>query len=74
MSSFKLLHNNHEAEAHGGVSAVSSHCLVILRRLCETPLGSFLRVIVNTFHQNLEKMTSSVLSIILFNLWVYEKK
>ena len=53
-----------------------SLCLVILerepvlRRLCVTPLGSYLRVIVNEFHPNLEKTTTSVLSVIFINLWV----
>ena len=46
-----------------------SLCLVILRQLRETPLGFCLRVIVNEFHPNLEKTTSSVLSFILVNLW-----
>ena len=41
----------------------------ILRQLCETSLGSCLRVIVNECHPNLEKTTSSVPSVILFNLW-----
>ena len=36
--------------------------------LRETPLGFCLRVIVNEFHPNLEKTTSSVLSVILINL------
>ena len=35
----------------------------------ETPLGFCLMVIVNQFHPNLEKTTSSVLSVILINLW-----
>ena len=38
--------------------------------LRETPLGFWLRVNVNEFHPNLEKTTSSVLSVILINLWV----
>ena len=43
--------------------------LVIPCRLRETPLGFCLRVIVvNEFHPNLEKTTSSVLSVILINL------
>ena len=36
----------------------------VLRRLRETPLSFCLRVIVNEFHSNLEKTTSSVLSVI----------
>ena len=32
--------------------------LVILRRMRETPLGFYLRIIVNEFHPNLEKPTS----------------
>ena len=43
-----------------------------LGRLRETPLGLCLRVIVNVeFHPNLEKSTSSVLSVILINLWFH---
>ena len=42
-----------------------SLCLVILRQLRETPLGFCLRIIVNEFHPNLEKTTSSVLSVLL---------
>jgi len=38
--------------------------------LRETPLGFWLRVNVNEFHPNPEKTTSSVLSVILINLWV----
>ena len=46
--------------------------LVIIHRLRETPLGFYQRVIVNEFHPNLEKTTSSVsvLYIILINLVV----
>ena len=40
----------------------------VSRRLRETPLGFCFRVIVNEFHQNLEKTTSSVPSVILINL------
>ena len=39
-----------------------------LCQLCETPLGFYLRVIVNEFHPNLEKTTSSALTVILINL------
>ena len=46
-----------------------SLCLVILQRLRETPPGFSLRVLVNEFHPNLEKTTSSVLYVILINLW-----
>ena len=42
---------------------------VILCRLRKTPLGFCLMIIVNEFHPNLEKTTSSVLSVILINLW-----
>ena len=44
----------------------------ILRRLRVTPLGFCLRVIVNEILINLEKTTSSVLSVILYNLWVLD--
>ena len=40
----------------------------VLRRLRVTPLGLSFRVIVNETHINLEKTTSSVLSVILINL------
>ena len=46
-----------------------SLCLVILRRLRETPLGFCLRVIVHEFHPNIAKTTSSVLSVIFINPW-----
>ena len=49
-----------------------SLCLVILRRLRETPLSFCLRVIFNEFHSNLEKTTSIVLSIILIILWLID--
>ena len=42
----------------------------VLRRLNVTPLGVCLRVIVNKKPLNLEKTTSSVLSVSLINLWV----
>ena len=41
----------------------------VLRRQRETPLSFCLRAVVNEFHSNLEKTTSSILSVILFNLW-----
>ena len=40
----------------------------VLRRLHVTSLGFCLRVIVNETHTNLEKTTSSVLSVVLINL------
>ena len=46
-----------------------SLCLVILRQLRETPLGCCLWVIMNEFHPNFEKTTSSVPFVILINLW-----
>ena len=42
-----------------------SLCLVIQQCLRVTPLGFFLRVIVNEKTQNFEKTTSSVLSVII---------
>ena len=47
-----------------------SLCPVILRRLRETSQGFCLRVILNDFYPNLEKMTFSVLSVIFINLWI----
>ena len=41
-----------------------------LCRLRLTPLGYCLRVIKNKTHTNLEKTTSSVLSVILINIWL----
>ena len=41
----------------------------VLRWLRETPLDFCFSVIVNKFHPNLEMTTSSVLSVILINLW-----
>ena len=58
------------------VCFVHNLCLVILQResllhrLRFTPLGFYLRVFVNETHINLEKTTSSVLSVILINPWV----
>ena len=43
----------------------------VLRRLHVTPLGFCLRVIVNETHRNLENTTSSVLTVILINLWFH---
>ena len=43
-----------------------SLCLVIQCGMCLPPLGSCLRVIVNEKPLNLEKTTSSVLSVLLF--------
>ena len=48
---------------------IGSRCLLSLRRLRETPLGFCLRVMVNEFHPNLEKTTTSGLFVILINLW-----
>ena len=42
-----------------------SLCLVIQQRMRETPLGFYLRVIVNEQILNLKKTTSSVLSVLL---------
>ena len=41
----------------------------VLRQPCITPLGFFIRVIVNENHINLEKTTFCVLSVILIYLW-----
>ena len=60
----------HLREKPGGVSH-SRRSLVILRflrRLREAALGFCLRAIVNEFHPNHKKTTSSVLSVILINL------
>ena len=65
-----LVHNNPEKKPRvvsRSRCRTGSLCLVILRRLCETFLGFCLRVIVNEFHPNLQKTTSSVLSEILIN-------
>ena len=56
-----------------------SRCIItrqresVLRRLHEAAQGFCLRVIVNEFHPNLEKTTSCVLSVLLINLWFYQK-
>ena len=73
MSSFqdldKLIHINPEAEAQS-VKNYKTDREPVLRRLRETPLGCCLRIIVKQFHPNLKKTTSSVLSVILINLWL----
>ena len=40
----------------------------VLRRLCVTPLGFCLRVIVKEKYMNFEKTTSSIISVISINL------
>ena len=45
-----------------------SLCIVIQRCMRVTPLGFCLRVFVNEKRLNLEKTTSSVLSVLLINL------
>ena len=54
-----FVHNNPEAEALKKLSVVGVE---------QAPLGFYLRVIVNETHINLEKTTSSVISVILINL------
>ena len=39
-----------------------------------TPLGLWLRIIVNEKLLNLEKTTSSALSVLLINPWVWHRK
>ena len=48
-----------------GVTRILSPCLVIQRSMRATPLGFCLRVIVDEKPLNLEKTTSSVLSVLL---------
>ena len=71
MSSFqdldKLIHINPEAEAQS-VKNYKTDREPVLRRLRETPLGYFLRVIMNEFNPNLEKTTNSALSVVSINL------
>ena len=48
-------------------------CLVIQRGTRVTPLGLCLRVIMNEKpHHNIEKTTSSVLSVLLIKLWIHQ--
>ena len=64
--------NNSEAETCKGVSRsrrrISRRRESVLCRLRETPLGFCLRVILDAFHPNLEKTTSSVLSVFWIDL------
>ena len=67
----ELVNNNPEAETQRSFARrrrITRQRKPVLRRLRETPLSFCLRVIVNEFHPNLEKMTSSVQSVILINL------
>ena len=58
--------NAHIPEAEGqGITRMLSLCLVIQCGVRVSPLGFFLRVIVNEKPLNIEKATSSVLSELL---------
>ena len=59
----KLVLNNPEAEAKRSFSVEDRECPVY------ADFSKLLRVIENEVHPNLEKRTSSVLSVILINLW-----
>ena len=67
MSSFQDLDVRQKPRGVSRSRLTGSLCLVVLRRLRETPVGFCPWVIVNEFHPNLEKTTSSVLSVILIN-------
>ena len=70
MSSFQDLRvfRSQEAQKSNAQNSLSL-CLVILRSMRVTLLGVCPRVIVNENPLNLEKTTSSVLSVISINLW-----
>ena len=58
----------HDSEKGVSISNHTLNIITILRSMRVTPLGVRLRVIVNETPLNLEKTTSSVLSVILINL------
>ena len=59
-----FIHNNAEAEAQG-VTRMPRRITRQRGRMRVTPLGFRLRVVVHEKPQNLEKTTSSVLSVLL---------